>query len=41
LEDEKLKEQIYLKICDAVILQYKTTSTDEVDFSTDVTNESD
>ena len=41
LEDEKLKEQIYLKICDAVILQYKTISTDEVDFSTDVTNESD
>ncbi len=41
LEDEKLKEQIYIKICDALILQYKTTSTDEVEISTDVTNESD
>jgi recombination protein RecA len=41
LEDEKLKEQIYIKICDALILQYKTTSADEVEISTDVTNESD
>jgi hypothetical protein len=41
LEDEKLKEQIYIKICDALILQYKTTSTDEVEISTDVANESD
>jgi len=41
LKDEKLKEQIYLRICETTILQYKNSSTDDVEISTDVTNESD
>ena len=39
LEDEALRTQIYLKICEATILQYK--STDEVEITTDVSYESD
>lgn len=39
LEDEALRTQIYLKICEATILQYK--STDEVEITTDVAYESD
>jgi recombination protein RecA len=39
LEDDALRTQIYLKICEATILQYK--STDEVEITTDVAYESD
>jgi recombination protein RecA len=42
LNDEELKDQIYRKICEVSILQYKTNSaTEEVDETTDVANESD
>jgi recombination protein RecA len=41
LQDEELKDQIYRKICEASILQYKSTNTEEVEISTDGTNESD
>lgn len=41
LADEELKDQIYRKICEASILQYKSTNTEEVEISTDVANESD
>jgi recombination protein RecA len=41
LKNEDLKDQIYRRICEATILQYKSSSTDEVEISTDVTNESD
>jgi recombination protein RecA len=40
LDDEAIKKQIYLKICEATILQYKST-TGEVEITTDVTYESD
>ena len=40
--DAELKEQIYKKICETVILQYKSSAeSDEVELSTDGTNESD
>lgn len=41
LENEDLKDQIYRRICEATILQYKTTSSDEVEITTDEANESD
>jgi hypothetical protein len=42
LENEELKDQIYRRICEATILQYKTNSaTDEVESTTDGANESD
>jgi hypothetical protein len=42
LQDEKLKEQIYLRICETAILQYKNNSnSDEVEVTTDEANESD
>jgi hypothetical protein len=42
LLDEKLKDQIYRRICEVTILQYKTNSaSEEVDETTDVANESD
>ena len=41
MENEELKDQIYRRICETTILQYKSSSTDEVEISTDVTNESD
>ena len=41
LENEELKDQIYRRICEATILQYKTTSSDEVEITTDEANESD
>ena len=42
LLDEKLKEQIYLRICETAILQYKNNSnSDEVEVTTDEANESD
>ena len=41
MENEDLKDQIYRRICETTILQYKSSSTDEVEISTDVTNESD
>jgi len=40
LEDNSIKTQIYLKICEATILQYKST-TGEVEITTDVSYESD
>jgi recombination protein RecA len=40
LDDEAIKTQIYLKICEATILQYKST-TGEVEITTDVAYESD
>ena len=40
LEDEAIRTQIYLRICEATILQYKST-TDEVEITTDVAYESD
>jgi hypothetical protein len=40
LEDEAIRKQIYLKICEATILQYKST-TGEVEITTDVSYESD
>jgi recombination protein RecA len=41
LKNEDLKDQIYRRICEATILQYKSSSADEVEISTDVTHESD
>ena len=42
LQNEELRDQIYRKICEVSILQYKNSSnTEEVEISTDVTNESD
>jgi recombination protein RecA len=41
MENEELKDQIYRRICETTILQYKSSSTDEVEISTDVTHESD
>ena len=41
LENEELKDQIYRRICEATILQYKTASSDEVEITTDEGNESD
>ena len=41
MKNEELKDQIYRRICEATILQYKSSSTDEVEISTDVTHESD
>ena len=41
LEDEDLKDQIYRRICEATILQYKTSASEEVEITTDVANESD
>jgi recombination protein RecA len=41
LQDAELKDQIYRKICEASILQYKSTTTEEVEISTDGANESD
>ena len=41
LKNEDLKDQIYRRICEATILQYRSSSTDEVEISTDVTHESD
>ena len=41
MQNEDLKDQIYRKICETTILQYKSSSTDEVEISTDVSNESD
>ena len=40
LDDEAIRKQIYLKICEATILQYKTT-TGEVEITTDISYESD
>ena len=41
LENENLKDQIYRRICEATILQYKTASSDEVEITTDEGNEPD
>jgi recombination protein RecA len=41
LEDESLKDQIYRRICEATILQYKTSASEEVEITTDEGNESD
>ena len=42
LQDEKLKDQIYVRICEATILLYKNNSnSDEVEVTTDEANESD
>ncbi len=41
LKNEDIKDQIYRRICEATILQYKSSSADEVEISTDVTHESD
>jgi hypothetical protein len=42
LLDEKLKDQIYRRICEATILLYKNNSlSDEVEVTTDEANESD
>ena len=41
LKDEALKDQIYRRICESTILQYKTASSDEVELTTDEGNESD
>ena len=42
LKNEELKDQIYRRICEVTILQYKTNSaSEEVDETTDVANESD
>jgi len=41
LEDEELKDQIYRRICEATILQYKTSASEEVEITTDEGNESD
>ena len=41
MQNDDLKDQIYRKICETTILQYKSSSTDEVEISTDVSNESD
>jgi recombination protein RecA len=41
LENLELKDQIYRRICESTILQYKTASSDEVEITTDEGNESD
>jgi recombination protein RecA len=41
LTNEELKDQIYRKICEVTILQYKSSASGEVDETTDVANESD
>jgi recombination protein RecA len=41
LTNEELKDQIYRKICEVTILQYKSSASEEVDETTDVANESD
>jgi recombination protein RecA len=41
LKDEVLKDQIYRRICEATILQYKTSASEEVELTTDEGNESD
>ena len=41
LKNEDLKDQIYRKICEVTILQYKSSASEEVDITTDVANESD
>jgi recombination protein RecA len=41
LEDEELKDQIYRRICEATILQYKNSAMEEVEVTTDGANESD
>ena len=41
LQDEAVKDQIYRRICEATILQYKTSVSEEVEITTDVANESD
>jgi recombination protein RecA len=41
LQDEDLKDQIYRRICEATILQYKTSASEEVEITTDGANESD
>lgn len=41
LKDEALKDQIYRRICEATILQYKTSASEEVELTTDEGNESD
>jgi recombination protein RecA len=41
LTNEDLKDQIYRKICEVCILQYKNSASEEVDETTDVANESD
>ena len=41
LQDEAVKDQIYRRICEATILQYKTSASEEVEITTDVANESD
>ena len=41
LKNEELKDQIYRKICEVCILQYKNSASEEVDETTDVANESD
>ena len=41
LQDESLKDQIYRRICEATILQYKTSASEEVEITTDEGNESD
>ena len=41
LQDEDLKDQIYRRICEATILQYKTSASEEVELTTDEGNESD
>ena len=41
LKNEDLKDQIYRKICEVTILQYKSSASEEVDETTDVANESD
>jgi recombination protein RecA len=41
LENEELKDQIYRRICEATILQYKNSASEEVEITTDEANESD
>ena len=41
LQNEELRDQIYRKICEVSILQYKSSAAEEVDETTDVANESD
>jgi len=41
LKNEDIKDQIYRKICEVCILQYKNSASEEVDETTDVANESD
>lgn len=41
LENAGVKDQIYRRICEATILQYKNSATDEVEITTDGANESD